>query len=269
MILDTIIAHKRKELAAEQAQVPFTKLETEVMNLPPTRDFGAACKPKLAVKSRDAITGSDAVKLIAEVKKKSPSKGIIREDFDPVSIAETYVENGAAAISVLTDKHFFAGELAYLRAIRDVVDVPLLRKDFTIDAYHIYQARVAGADAILLIVAALTAPELRTFMDVAESLSLACLVEVHTQEELAIALDVDAQIIGINNRNLHTFETDIATTFRLRETIPTDRVVVSESGIYSREDVTRLREANVQAMLVGESLMRSPDIGQQVRCLIS
>jgi len=269
LILDTIIAHKRKELAAEQAQVPLTKLESEVKNLPPTRDFGAACKPKLAVKSRDAITGSDAVKLIAEVKKKSPSKGIIREDFDPVSIAETYVENGAAAISVLTDKHFFAGELAYLRAIREVVDVPLLRKDFTIDAYHIYQARVAGADAVLLIVAALTASELRTFMDVAESLSLACLVEVHTQEELAIALDVDAQIIGINNRNLHTFETDIATTFRLRETIPTDRVVVSESGIYSREDVTRLREANVQAMLVGESLMRSPDIGQQVRCLIS
>ncbi|MDE0324390.1 MAG: indole-3-glycerol phosphate synthase TrpC [Candidatus Poribacteria bacterium] len=269
MILDTIIAHKRKELASEQAQVPLAKLESEVKNLPPTRDFGAACKPKLAVKSRNAITDSDTVRLIAEVKKKSPSKGIIREDFDPVSIAETYVENGAAAISVLTDKHFFAGELAYLRAIREVVDVPLLRKDFTIDAYHIYQARVAGADAILLIVAALTAPELRTFMDVAESLSLACLVEVHTQEELAIALDVDAQIIGINNRDLRTFHTDIATTFQLREAIPTDRIVVSESGIYSREDVTRLQQANVQAMLVGESLMRSPDIGQQVRCLIS
>ena len=269
MILDTIIAHKRKELATEQAQVPLAQLEAEVPNLPPTRDFGAACKPKLAVKSRGAIAGIDTVKLIAEVKKKSPSKGIIREDFHPVSIAETYVKNGAAAISVLTDKHFFAGELDYLRAIRDAVDVPLLRKDFTIDPYHIYQARVAGADAILLIVAALTAAQLRTFMEVAASLSLACLVEVHTREELAIALDVDAQIIGINNRNLHTFHTDIATTFQLREAIPADRVVVSESGIYSREDVVKLKEAGIHAMLVGESLMRSPDIGKQVRCLLN
>ena len=257
MILDTIIAHKRKELAAAQAQIPLTKLETEVTNLPPTRDF------------RDAITGSGSVKLIAEVKKKSPSKGIIRADFHPVSIAETYVENGAAAISVLTDKHFFAGELGYLRAIREIVDVPLLRKDFTIDPYHIYQARVAGADAILLIVAALTASQLRTFMEVADALSLACLVEVHTREELAIALDVDAQIIGVNNRDLHTFHTDLATTFRLRDAIPTGKVVVSESGIYSREDVTKLQAAGIDAMLVGESLMRSPDIGQQVRRLIS
>ena len=189
MILDTIIAHKQKELAAEQAQISLTKLEKEVTHLPPTQDF------------RGALAGNGTVKLIAEVKKKSPSKGIIREDFDPVSIAKTYVENGAAAISVLTDKHFFAGELDYLRAIREVVDVPLLRKDFTIDPYHIYQARAAGADAILLIVAALTVAQLRTFMDVAASLSLACLVEVHTQEELAIALDIDAQIIGINNRD--------------------------------------------------------------------
>ena len=257
MILDTIIAHKRKELAIEQAQIPLAKLEDQISNLPSTRDF------------RDAIAGRDAVKLIAEVKKKSPSKGIIREDFHPVSIAETYVANGAAAISILTDRHFFAGELDYLRAIREVVDVPLLRKDFTIDPYHIYQARVAGADAVLLIVAALTASQLRTFMGIAASLSLVCLVEVHTREELAVALDVDAQIIGINNRDLRTFHTDIATTFRLREAIPADRVVVSESGIYSREDVVRLQAAGIDAMLVGESLMRSPDIGEQVRLLLS
>jgi len=256
LILDTIIAHKQKELAAEQAQVPLAKLGAEVKNLPPTRDF------------RGAIIGSDTVKLIAEVKKKSPSKGIIREDFHPVSIAETYVKNGAAAISILTDRHFFAGELDYLRAIREVVDVPLLRKDFTIDPYHIYQARVAGADAVLLIVAALTAAQLRTFMGIAASLSLACLVEVHTREELEIALDVDAQIIGINNRDLRTFHTDIATTFRLREAIPADKVVVSESGIYAREDVMKLQAAGIHAMLVGESLMRSPDIGEQVRRLI-
>lgn len=257
MILDTIIAHKRKELITEQGQVPLAKLEDQISNLPPTRDF------------QEAITGSGTVKLIAEVKKKSPSKGIIREDFHPVSIAETYVENGAAAISILTDRHFFAGELAYLRAIRDAVDVPLLRKDFTIDPYHIYQARVAGADAILLIVAALTAAQLRTFMGIAASLSLSCLVEVHTREELEIALDVDARIIGINNRDLRTFHTDIATTFQLCETIPADRVVVSESGIYSREDVMKLQEAGIHAMLVGESLMRSPDIGEQVRHLLN
>ena len=257
MILDTIIAHKQKELEAEQAQVPLIDLEAAVENLPPTLNF------------RDTIMADGTIRLIAEVKKKSPSKGIIREDFHPVLIAETYVKNGASAISVLTDKHFFAGELNYLRAIRGTVDVPLLRKDFTIDPYHIYQARVAGADAILLIVAALTAAQLRTFMEVAAALSLACLVEVHTREELAIALDVDAQIIGINNRDLRTFHTDIATTFQLREAIPADRVVVSESGIYSREDVMKLQEAGIHAMLVGESLMRSPDIGEQVRRLIS
>ena len=256
MILDTIIAHKQKELEVEQAQVPLMDLKAAVKNLPPTRGF------------RNAISGRDTVKLIAEVKKKSPSKGIIREDFHPVSIAETYVKNGAAAISVLTDKHFFAGELDYLRAIRNAVDVPLLRKDFTMDPYHIYQARVAGADAILLIVAALRVSQLQAFMEVAASLSLACLVEVHTREELAIALDVDAQIIGINNRDLRTFHTDIATTFQLREAIPANRVVVSESGIYSREDVMQLQEAGVHAMLVGESLMRSPDIGEQVRRLV-
>ena len=256
MILDTIIAHKQKELEVEQAQVPLVDLKAAVKNLPPTRGF------------RNAISGRDTVKLIAEVKKKSPSKGIIREDFHPVSIAETYVKNGAAAISVLTDTHFFAGELDYLRAIRNAVDVPLLRKDFTIDPYHIYQARVAGADAILLIVAALRVSQLQAFMEVAASLSLACLVEVHTREELAIALDVDAQIIGINNRDLRTFHTDIATTFQLREAIPANRVVVSESGIYSREDVMQLQEAGVHAMLVGESLMRSPDIGEQVRRLV-
>ncbi len=257
MILDTIVAHKQKELAIEQEQIPLAKLEDQISNLPSTRDF------------HGAITGCDTVKLIAEVKKKSPSKGIIREDFHPVSIAETYVENGAAAISILTDRHFFAGELDYLRAIRDAVDVPLLRKDFTIDLYHIYQARVAGADAILLIVAALTVSQLRAFMAVAASLSLACLVEVHTREELAIALDVDAQVIGINNRDLRTFHTDIATTFELCEAIPANKIVVSESGIYSRADVMRLQEAGIHAMLVGESLMRSPDIGGQVRHLLN
>ena len=256
MILDTIIAHKQKELQIEAEQVPLATLKSKLANLPPTKDF------------RAAIAQSGNINLIAEVKKKSPSKGIIREDFDPIQIAETYAENGAAAISVLTDVRFFDGRLDYLSSIRQVVDVPLLRKDFTIDPYHIYQARVAGADAILLIVAALTKDQLREFMDIAESLSLASLVEVHTDTELEIALDVGAEIIGINNRDLRTFHTDLATTFSLREFLPTGKVVVSESGIYTRADVESLREAGVNAILVGESLMRSPDIGEQVRKLI-
>ena len=256
MILDTIIAHKQKELQIEAEQVPLATLKSKLANLPPTKDF------------RAAIAQSGNINLIAEVKKKSPSKGIIREDFDPIQIAETYAENGAAAISVLTDVRFFDGRLDYLSSIRQVVDVPLLRKDFTIDPYHIYQARVAGADAILLIVAALTKDQLREFMDIAESLSLASLVEVHTDTELEIALDVGAEIIGINNRDLRTFHTDLATTFSLQEFLPTGKVVVSESGIYTRADVESLREAGVNAILVGESLMRSPDIGEQVRKLI-
>ena len=256
MILDTIIAHKQQELQIEEEQVPLATLKSKLANLPPTKDF------------RAAIAQSDNINLIAEVKKKSPSKGIIREDFDPIQIAETYAKNGAAAISVLTDVRFFDGRLDYLSSIRQVVDVPLLRKDFTIDPYHIYQARVASADAILLIVAALTKDQLREFMDIAESLSLASLVEVHTDTELEIALDVGAEIIGINNRDLRTFHTDLATTFSLQEFLPTGKVVVSESGIYTRADVESLREAGVDAILVGESLMRSPDIGEQVRKLI-
>ena len=256
MILDTIIAHKQQELQIEEEQVPLATLKSKLANLPPTKDF------------RAAIAQSDNINLIAEVKKKSPSKGIIREDFDPIQIAETYAKNGAAAISVLTDVRFFDGRLDYLSSIRQIVDVPLLRKDFTIDPYHIYQARVAGADAILLIVAALTKDQLREFMDIAESLSLASLVEVHTDTELEIALDVGAEIVGINNRDLRTFHTDLATTFSLREFLPTGKVVVSESGIYTRADVESLREAGVDAILVGESLMRSPDIGEQVRKLI-
>ena len=209
-----------------------------------------------------------AVNLIAEVKRKSPSKGIIREDFDPIKVAKTYAGNGASAISVLTDHEFFGGDLSYLSTIRNAVDLPLLRKDFTIDEYHIYQARVAGADAVLLIVAILTPKQLREFIEVAKHLNLVALVEVHTQAELDTALDVGAEIIGINNRNLKTFHTDIATSFHLRKSIPDDKIVVSESGIYSREDVMKLGEADMDAILVGESLMKSADIGGKVRELI-
>ena len=256
MILDTIIAHKQKELQIEQEQIPLAVLESKLENVSPTKDF------------RRAISQPDNINLIAEVKKKSPSKGIIREDFDPIQIAKTYAENGAAAISALTDVRFFDGSLEYLTSIREVVDVPLLRKDFTIDPYHIYQARIAGADAILLIVAVLTPEQLREFINIAASLSLESLVEVHTEAELEVALDVGAEIIGINNRDLRNFRTDLDTTFRLRESIPAGKVVVSESGIYTRADVESLREAGLNAILVGESLMRSSDIGEQMRELI-
>lgn len=256
MILDTIVAHKRKELLAEQDQISLSALKSKLTDVPPTQDFFSA------------ITNPNSINLIAEVKKKSPSKGIIRADFDPVQIANTYQENGAAAVSVLTDKHFFDGNLSYLSSIREAVNLPLLRKDFTIHPYHIFQARVAGADAVLLIVAVLTPDELKEYIEIAASLSLASLVEVHTEEELEIALDADAAIIGINNRDLRTFNTTLDTTFKLLELIPEDKVVVSESGIYTRDDVEALREVGVNAILVGESLMRSPDIGEKVRELI-
>ncbi len=256
MILDTIITHKLKELQNEKERVPLTTLKSQLVNLRPTKDF------------KRSLANPGSINLIAEVKKKSPSKGIIRKDFDPVKIAKIYAENEVAAISVLTDENFFAGKLKYLSAIRETVDVPLLRKDFTIDSYHIYQARVAGADAILLIVAALTKEQLREFMDIASSISLASLVEVHTEAELDIALDVGAEIIGINNRDLRTFHTDLETTFKLRESIPAGKVVISESGIYTRDDVQTLQDAGVNAILVGESLMRSPDIGKKVQELI-
>ena len=256
MILDTIVAHKRIELEDDKRRLPLDTLKRKIRDLPSTRDF------------RAALSTPNSIHLIAEVKKKSPSKGIIREDFDPVGIARIYVESGASAISVLTDREFFAGELAYLSAIREAVTLPLLRKDFTIDPYHIYQARLAGADAVLLIVSILTLTQLREFTDMAQDLGLASLVEVHTEAELELALTGGAEIVGINNRDLKTFHTDIATTFHLRDSIPTDKVVVSESGINTSKDVMKLKEAGINAILVGESLMRSPNIGDKVRELL-
>ena len=256
MILDAIVAQKRVELEGDKQRMPLDTLKRKIRDLPPPRDF------------RAALSTPNRVHLVAEVKKKSPSKGIIREDFDPVGTARTYAENGASAISVLTDHEFFAGELAYLSAIREAVTLPLLRKDFTIDPYHIYQARLAGADAVLLIVSILTLAQLREFSEIARSLGLASLVEVHTEEELDLALTGGAEIVGINNRDLKTFHTDIATTFHLRTAIPTDKIIVSESGINTHKDVMKLKEAGINAILVGESLMRSPNIGDKVRELL-
>jgi indole-3-glycerol phosphate synthase len=214
------------------------------------------------------IRSGREIRLIAEVKKASPSKGLIRPDFDPVAIARRYEETGASAISVLTDEKYFQGKLEYLTAIRETVQLPLLRKDFIIDRMQVYESRAAGADAILLIVAALPIGDLHALLSLTRDLGMDALVEVHTEPELCAALSVGAEIIGINNRDLQTFETKLETTIELAPKVPPDKVLVSESGINTRADVERLMAAGVDAILVGESLMREPDPGTKVKELL-
>jgi indole-3-glycerol phosphate synthase len=211
---------------------------------------------------------ADRTAIIAEVKKGSPSKGVIRADFDPLSIAAIYTENGAACLSILTDEHFFLGQLEYLKKIRNIVNLPLLRKDFIFDPYQVYEARSAGADAILLIAAMLDLPLLRDLVSLAGDLALDVLLEVHDEWELEKALEVECTMIGINNRNLRTFYTNLSTTERLAVRIPADRLIVTESGINSRADLLRLADAGANAFLIGESLMREADIGAKLRELL-
>jgi indole-3-glycerol phosphate synthase len=208
------------------------------------------------------------IRLIAEVKKASPSKGVIREDFDPVDIAKTYARSGAHCLSVLTEKKYFQGNLEYLGEIRKAVPLPLLRKDFIIDEYQVFEARAAGADAILLISACLERRQIEDLISIATELALDVLVESHTYKELDRALLAGASLVGINNRDLYTFSVSIQSTLDLLKDIPEDRIVVSESGIRSREDVLRLQQAGVDAILVGESLMREKDIGKKVKELL-
>jgi indole-3-glycerol phosphate synthase len=206
-------------------------------------------------------------RIIAEIKKASPSAGLIRADFDPVAIATTYAQHGAAAISILTDRKFFQGDLAYLSAVRQAVPLPLLRKDFVVDPYQLYEARVAGADAVLLIAAALDVPELIDLAGLSFELGLEPLVEVHTAAELEKALECSGRVIGINNRNLHTFHTDVATTVALLPHIPEGYLVVSESGLRDRATITQLEAHGVAAFLIGESLMREADMGAKLDAL--
>jgi len=257
-ILEKIVATKRREVAEAKARAPLSGWQAELANLPPARDFRTAIRRR----------GNGLARVIAEVKKASPSKGLIRADFDPVAIADGYWKGGAAAISVLTDRDYFQGAPEYLRQVRAAVDLPLLRKDFTIDAYQIYEARRWGADAVLLIAAILTDAELRDLGDVARSLGLAALVEVHTAQERDRALAAGADIVGINNRDLNSFETSLDTTFRLLDGIPQHVVRVSESGIASSEQVRALEAAGVDAILVGESLMRQDDVTRGLMALI-
>jgi indole-3-glycerol phosphate synthase len=258
-ILKKILDHKKGEVAAAKAIMPLSELRARLPDQPPARGFAFSLE-------QTALAGRTAV--IAEVKKGSPSKGVIRADFDPLAIASVYAENGASCLSVLTDEHFFLGNIAYLSEIRQVVDIPLLRKDFIFDPYQVYEARVAGADAILLIAAMLDLSRLREFASLAGELSLDVLLEVHDEEELETALETGCKMIGINNRNLRTFITDLATTERLAPLLPADCLIVAESGIYTREEIVRLRRAGAKAFLVGESLMREPDIGAKLRELL-
>jgi indole-3-glycerol phosphate synthase len=257
-ILEQILRDKADEVAERRRRRSLAELRSMVRDLPPARDFLGALR-------HDTAAREIPPRIIAEVKKASPSRGVIRPDFDPVAIAQTYAGNGAAALSILTDAKYFQGELSFLSDINKTVTLPLLRKDFTIDAYQVYESRAAHADALLLIVAALQPGPLGDFLGLAGELGMAALLEVHTLEELARSLPLHPQLIGINNRDLRTFQTDIETTLRLLPSIPSEVVVVSESGINTAADVTRLRDKGVHAFLIGESLMRAADPGAKLR----
>ena len=253
--LETILAHKRDEIRRARQYVSQEELKSRPLYCRQTLSLSGALRS-----SRPAV--------IAEVKKASPSKGIIRKDFNPVQIAGQYVHGGASALSVLTDGRFFQGEVSFLEAIRPFSPIPLLRKDFIIESYQLYEAKAYGADAILLIAAALGNSALIDLMTEAEEIGLECLVEVHTEEEIR-GLDGKAvKIIGINNRNLVTFQTDLATTFRLIAHVPRESMIVSESGIASVEDVKKLMASGVDAILIGEQLMRAPDPGAMLSELL-
>jgi indole-3-glycerol phosphate synthase len=251
-IIDKIIRHKRDEVAQYRQALPLKDVRSEALMASPPRDFAAAL-------------GAQGVSLIAEVKKASPSKGVLCENFDAVALACAYEDNGAAAVSVLTDEHFFHSSLDALRAVRGTVDLPVLRKDFVIDPYQVYEARAAGADAVLLIAAALNDGDLQTLYQLIGELGMAALVEVHDEAELERALKIDPRVVGVNNRDLRTFEVSLETTARLRALVPGDVVLVSESGIRTHEDVSRLAAIGADAMLVGEALVKAGDVGQKVQ----
>lgn len=255
-ILQRIVTAKREEVAGRQAARPLAELRAAVADAPPLRDFFAP------------LAAPGPIKLIAEVKKASPSKGVIRHDFDAVEIARTYTVHGATCLSVLTDEPFFQGSLAYLTAIRRDCPLPLLRKDFILDRYQLWEARVAGADAVLLIAECLDDCHLRMLHNEALELGLTPLVEFYEPQNLPRVLEAGAQLVGVNNRDLRTFQTDLQHTVRLRRQIPADVVVVGESGVHTREDVLALERAGVDAILVGERLMAERDIGSAVRQLL-
>lgn len=271
-ILQKILSVKRQEIATASADKPIAALLAEAKSETPPRDFVGAIRRKIAA-------GLPAV--IAEIKKASPSKGLLRENFEPGSIAKSYARNGAACLSVLTDEQFFQGRVQYLKEARAVCDLPVLRKDFMLDEYQVVESRAMGADCILLIVAAFYGPDglyegnreesavgrMKELETLAQSLGMAVLVEVHDGAELELALNLNTHLIGINNRNLRTFNTRLETTLELLEHIPADRIVVTESGMHGVEDVSLMREHRVSAFLVGEAFMRAGDPGLELKRL--
>jgi len=252
-ILDKIVAVKRQEIAAATRRKSLEVVRADAESRVLTRDFVGALRTKIAA-------GKPAV--IAEVKKASPSKGVLREDFIPADIAQSYAEFGAACLSVLTDVQFFQGSVDYLKQARASCQLPVLRKDFMVDPYQIYESRAMGADAILLIAACLDDAQMRDMESIAHALDMAVLVEVHDQAELERALQLKTPLLGINNRNLKTFEVTLDTTLALRNQVPAERILVTESGIHTRDDVLRMGAAGVHAFLVGEAFMRAPEPGE-------
>ena len=255
-ILDRIVSQKRADVDRARTAVPVTELQRQLGDAPSPRGFVQALKE------------GAPVGLIAEVKKASPSAGLIRPEFEPVDIARMYESNGASCISVLTDEPFFQGHLDDLRAVREVVSLPVLRKDFVIDPYQVVEGRVAGADCILLIAEILDDATMATLYETSLELGMDVLIEFYEPENLERVLRLSPTLVGINNRNLKTFETSLSHTMTLRKSIPPETLVVGESGIRTRDDVCQLADAGVGAMLVGESLMRSPDVGAKVRELL-
>jgi len=256
MILDEIIQNKAAEIKESKNSLPLELIIEQLKDAFPPRNFF------------DAINPNGELKIISEVKHASPSKGVLREDFDPVEIAKSYNMGGASAISVLTDEKYFRGSLSFLKNIRAEVDIPLLRKDFIVDPYQVYEARLFGADAILLIVAALDQLNLKKLLELAHSLHMNAIVEVHDEHELDRALDADARIIGINNRDLRTFDVDLNVSIKLSKKVPEDKIVIAESGISSIEDIDRLRAQGVHVFLIGETFIKAPNPGQKLKELI-
>jgi indole-3-glycerol phosphate synthase len=251
-ILDKIVAVKHEEIAAAKKKKPLEAVREDALSRVLTRDFEGALRAKLAA-------GQAAV--IAEIKKASPSKGVLREEFIPADIAQSYAEHGAACLSVLTDRQFFQGSTDALKQARASCDLPVLRKDFMVDPYQVYEARAMGADCILLIAACLSDAQLADLEGIARMLDMAVLVEVHDAAELQRALKLKTRLVGINNRNLRTFEVSLDTTLGMLKGVPADRLLVTESGILGREDVQKMRAAGVHAFLVGEAFMRAADPG--------
>lgn len=256
-ILDDILVKTRQTIEFDKRSVEPEKWLDQIAGMNPCRDFHAA------------LVATDDVRLIAEVKKASPSAGLIREDFDPPSIAKAYADGGAACISVLTDEPFFRGSLAYLRAVREAVDLPILRKDFIIDEYQLLQARAAGADAVLLIAECLSGDDLIRLDRRAAELGLQTLIELFDPENLDAVLATSTKLVGVNNRDLRTFRTDLDHCIAVAANIPADRLVIGESGIATAADVSRLKSGGIKAILVGESLMRQPDIASATRRLMA